>query len=183
MSALTDHWLDIVAALVLFFSIWHGWRTGLLVGLFNLLSIPLGIVAAYFLAPRIAAATTISLTYMYAIVFFITVIVVHLIGNALHRGFRKRLKIAADTDALLGAIVGGAKAWVLLVLFLVVWGSTLNSPAIRTVACTLKPIQSNVASTLGDWQTQYNHTVDNSLFAYLNSFIVPQHVNAQGCGS
>src|SRR5581483_3502782 len=113
MSALTDHWLDIVAALVLFFSIWHGWRTGLLVGLFNLLSIPLGIAAAYFLAPRLAAATTISLTYMYAIVFFVTVIGVHIVGHILHKGFRKRLKIAADADALLGAIVGGAKAWVL----------------------------------------------------------------------
>lgn len=182
MSAITDHWLDIVAALVLLISIWHGWRTGLLVGLFNLLSIPLGIVAAYFLAPRIAAATNISLTYMYAIVFFATVIVVHIIGNTLHKTMRRRVKIAADTDALLGALVGGAKAWILLMLFLVVWGSTLNSPTIRTVACSLAPIQSNVASTLGDWQTQYNQTVSNSLFAYLNSFIVPQHVNAKGCG-
>ena len=181
MSALLDHWLDIVAALVLFLSIWHGWRTGLLVGLFNLLSIPLGIAAAYFLAPGIAASTNISLTYMYAIVFFVTVIGVHIIGNGLHKGMRKRAKIAADTDALLGAVVGGAKAWILLVLFLVVWGNALSSPAVRTVACTLKPINGHVASTLGDWQTQYNHTVDNSLFAYLNGFIVPKHVSAQGC--
>src|SRR5215467_9150301 len=95
MSILTDHWLDLVAAIVLFISIWHGWRTGLLVGLFNLLSIPLGIAAAYFLAPRIAASTNISLTYMYAIVFFVTAILVHVIGSGLHRTMRRRLKIAA----------------------------------------------------------------------------------------
>src|SRR5215813_9212002 len=100
MSALLDHWLDIVAALVVFISIWHGWRTGLLVGLFNLLSIPLGIAAAYFLAPRIAASTNISLTYMYAIAFFVTVIGVHVVGHVLHKSMRKRVKFAADTDAL-----------------------------------------------------------------------------------
>jgi uncharacterized membrane protein required for colicin V production len=182
MSILTDHWLDLVAAIVLFISIWHGWRTGLLVGLFNLLSIPLGIAAAYFLAPRIAASTNISLTYMYAIVFFVTVILVHVIGNALHRTMRSRLKIAADTDALLGAIVGGAKAWILLVLFLVVWGNALNSSAVRTVACSITPVKTSVSSNLGNWETEYNKTVGNSLFASLNSFIVPQKVDAQGCG-
>jgi uncharacterized membrane protein required for colicin V production len=182
MSILTDHWLDIVAAIVLFISIWHGWRSGLLVGLFNLLSIPLGIVAAYFLAPRVAAATNISLTYMYAIIFFVTVIAVHIVGNVLRKGMRKRVKIAADTDALLGAIVGGAKAWILLVLFLVIWGNALNSSAVRTIACGLAPVNNSVASNLGNWETEYNQTVSKSLFAYVNGFIVPQSVNASGCG-
>jgi uncharacterized membrane protein required for colicin V production len=182
MSILTDHWLDLVAAIVLLISIWHGWRTGLLVGLFNLLSIPLGIAAAYFLAPRIATATNISLTSMYAIVFFVTVIGVHIIGSALHKGMRKRVKVAADTDALLGALVGAAKAWILLVLFLVVWGGTLNSSAVRTVACGLTAVNASVASNLGDWQKEYNQTVGGSIFAHLNSFVVPQQVDAQGCG-
>jgi uncharacterized membrane protein required for colicin V production len=182
MSVLTDHWLDIIAAIVLGISIWHGWRTGLLVGLFNLLSIPLGIVAAYFLAPRVAAATNISLIYMYAIIFFITVIAVHIVGNVLHRGMRKRLKIAADTDALLGALVGAAKAWILLVLFLVIWGAVLNSSTAREVACSLTPVKASVSSNLGNWETEYNHTVNNSVFAHINSFIVPQQVKAQGCG-
>ncbi|HEU5366891.1 MAG TPA: CvpA family protein [Ktedonobacterales bacterium] len=181
MSILTDHWLDLVAAIVLLISIWHGWRTGLLVGLFNLLSIPLGIAAAYFLAPRIAAATNISLTSMYAIVFFVTVIGVHIVGSALHKGMRKRVKFAADTDALLGALVGAAKAWILLVLFLVVWGGTLNSSTVRSVACSLTPVNASVASNLGDWQKEYNQTVGNSIFAHVNSFIVPQQVDAQGC--
>ncbi len=182
MSLLTNHWLDLVAAIVLFISIWHGWRTGLLTGLFNLLSIPLGIAAAYFLAPQLAAATNISLTYMYAIIFFVVVIGVHIVGSLLRRGMRRKVKIAADTDALLGAVIGGAKAWVLLVLFLVFWGSALNSSAVRAVACALTPVNSSVASNLGDWQTQYNQTVDNSIFAHINGFIVPQQVNAQGCG-
>jgi uncharacterized membrane protein required for colicin V production len=181
MSILTDHWLDLVAAIVLFISIWHGWRTGLMVGLFNLLSIPLGIAAAYFLAPQVAAATNISLTYMYAIVFFAVVIGVHIVGSALRKGMRKRVRLAADTDALLGALVGGAKAWILLVLFLVVWGGALNSSTVRTVACNLTPVTSSVASNLGNWETEYNRTVGNSLFAHINSFIVPQQVNAQGC--
>ncbi len=182
MSILTDHWLDIIAAIVLVVSIWHGWRTGLLVGLFNLLSIPLGIVAAYFLAPRVAAATNISLIYMYAIIFFVTVIAVHIVGNALHRGMRKRVKIAADTDALLGAVVGAAKAWILLVLFLVIWGAVIGSSTARDVACNLSLVNANVSSTLGNWETEYNQTVSNSIFAHINSFVVAQQVNAQGCG-
>jgi uncharacterized membrane protein required for colicin V production len=182
MSVLTDHWLDIVAAIVLFVSIYHGWRTGLLVGLFNLLSIPLGIVAAYFLAPRVAAATNISLTYMYAIVFFVTVIAVHIVGGTLRGGMRKRVKIVAGTDSLLGAVIGGAKAWILLVLFLVFWGNALNSSAVRSIACNLTPVTTTVASNLGNWETEYNQTVSNSVFAHINSFIVPQQVNAQGCG-
>ncbi|HEY7350144.1 MAG TPA: CvpA family protein [Ktedonobacterales bacterium] len=181
MSLLTAHWLDLVAAVVLFISIWHGWRSGLLVGLFNLLSIPLGIAAAYFLAPRVAAATNISLTYMYAIVFFIAVIAVHIVGSALRKGMRKRVKIVGETDALLGAVVGGAKAWVLLVLFLFFWGGALNSSAVRVVACNLSAVNSTVASNLGAWQTEYNQTVGNSVFAHINGFIVPQQVNAQGC--
>jgi len=181
MSILTDHWLDIIAVIVVFLSIWHGWRTGLLVGLFNLLSIPLGVVTAYFLAPQIAAGTNISLTYMYAIVFFVTVIGVHIIGSLLRKGMRKRVKIAGDTDALLGAVVGGAKAWILLVLFLVVWGGALSSSAVRAVACALTPVNSSVASNLGNWETEYNQTVNNSLFAQINSFIV-KPVSAQGCG-
>jgi uncharacterized membrane protein required for colicin V production len=182
MSILTDHWLDIVATIVLVISIWHGWHAGLLVGLFNLLSIPLGIAAAYFFAPQLAAATNISLTYMYAIIFFLAVIAVHVIGNALHRFFHKRFRIAGDTDALLGAVVGAAKAWILLVLFLVVWGGALNSSVVRTIACGVAPIKTSVASSLGSWETEYNQTVSNSLFAHINSFIVPQQVNAQGCG-
>ncbi len=182
MSLLSDHWLDLVAAIVLGISIWHGWRSGLLAGLFNLLSIPLGIIAAYFLAPQLATATNISLTYMYAIIFFMVVIGVHVVGHLLRRVMRRNVKVAADTDALLGALVGGAKAWVLLVLFLVFWGGALNSSAVRAVACNLSAVNSTVASNLGEWQTQYNQTVGNSLFAHLNSFIVPQQVNAQGCG-
>lgn len=181
MSILTDHWLDIIAAIVVFLSIWHGWRTGLLVGLFNLLSIPLGIVTAYFFAPQIAAGTNISLTYMYAIVFFVTVIGVHIIGSLLRSGMRKRVKIAGGTDSLLGAVVGGAKAWILLVLFLVVWGGALSSSTVRSVACALTPINSSVASNLGNWETEYNQTVNNSLFAQINSYIV-KPVSAQGCG-
>lgn len=183
MSIFSDHWLDLVAAIVLLISIWHGWRSGLLVGLFNLLSIPLGIGAAYFLAPRIAAATNISLTYMYAIVFFVAVIGVHIVGSALRKGMRKRVKVAADTDALLGALVGAAKAWILLVLFLVVWGGTLNSSTVRSVACGLTSVTTSVASNLGNWQKEYNQTVGNSIFAHVNGFIVPQQVDAQGCGS
>jgi|SRR5579859_348422 len=183
MSFLADYWLDIVAAIVLVISIWHGWRTGLLVGIFNLLSIPLGIAAAYFLAPQLAQATGISLTYMYAIVFFVVVIGVHIVGSLLRKFLRSKIWIAKETDALLGAVVGGAKAWILLVLFLVVWGGLLNSSTVRTVVCTQTTLQTHVANNLPAWETEYNHAVSNSLFAHINSFIVPQQVNAQGCSA
>ena len=183
MAIFSDHWLDIIAAIVLVISIWHGWRSGLMVGLFNLLSIPLGIVVAYFFAPRVAAATNISLTWMYAILFFATVIGVHIVGSLLRKTLRSKIPLAKETDALLGAAVSGAKAWILLVLFLVIWGNALSSSTVRSVACTANIVNGNVASTLSSWQTDYNHTVGNSVFAQVNSFIVPQQVNAQGCSS
>lgn len=183
MAIFSNHWLDIIAAIALIFSIWHGWRSGLMVGLFNLLSIPLGIVVAYFLAPQITAATNISLTWMYAILFFATVIGVHIVGSMLRKVLRSKVPLAKETDALLGAVVSGAKAWILLVLFLVIWGSALNSSTVRSVACTASVVNGNVASTLSSWQTDYNHTVGNSIFAQVNSFIVPQQVSAQGCSS
>lgn len=189
MSILTDRWLDIVALLVIVFSIWHGWRTGFIVGLFNLLSIPAGLLVAWLFAPNIAAATNISLTYMYPIIFFVTIFLVHFLGHRLRNFFRRRIKIISGTDAFLGAIVGGAKAWLLLVLFLVVWGGSLNSSAVRNIACGANTAGSlvsknvNIASTLGTWQADYNLAVSNSAFASLNSFIVPQHVTVQPCGS
>lgn len=183
MAIFSDHWLDIIAAIGLVISVWHGWRNGLLVGLFNLLSIPLGIAVAYFFAPQIAASTNISLTWMYAILFFATVIGVHIVGSLLRRTLRSKVPLAKETDALLGAVVSGAKAWILLVLFLVIWGSALNSSTVHNVACSTTIVTGKVASTLSSWQTDYNHTVGNSIFAQVNSFIVPQQVSAQGCSS
>ncbi len=190
MPFLGSHWLDIIVAIVLFVSIWHGWRSGLIVGLFNLLSIPLGIAAAYFFAPGLAKSTTISLTYMYAIVFFAAVIGVHIVGNLLRKVLSSAVPLARETDKLLGAVVSGAKAWVLLVLFLVVWGNALNSSTLHTVACTASAAsqlvnkgEATTASTLGNWQADYNTAVGNSIFANINSFVVPQHVEAKGCGS
>ena len=190
MPFLGSHWLDIIVALVLFFSIWHGWRNGLLVGLFNLLSIPLGIAAAYFFAPGLAKSFNFSLTYMYAIVFFAAVVAVHIVGNVLRKVLSSAVPFARETDKLLGAVVGGLKAWVLLILFLVVWGNALSSSTLHTVACTAASAGQLVnkggtttASTLGNWQTDYNTAVGNSIFANVNSFVVPQHVEAKGCGS
>jgi uncharacterized membrane protein required for colicin V production len=183
MSILSDHWLDIIVAIVLVFSIWHGWRTGFMVGLFNLLSIPLGIVVAYFFAQGIAAATHTSPTLMYIIVFFATVIGVHIVGSLLRRTLRSKVPLAKGTDSLLGAIVSGAKAWVLLVLFLVVWGSLLNSSTIQQVACATTAVTNTAADTLSNWQGDYNHAVGHSVFAQVNSFVVPQKAGAQGCGN
>lgn len=186
MSFLADYWLDILVAIVLLISIWHGWRTGFLVGIFNLLSIPLGIAAAFFFSMPLADATGISLTYMYAIVFFAVVIGVHVVGSLLRKFFKSKIWIAAQTDALLGGIVGGAKAWILLVLFLVVWGGLLNSSIVQSGACTAQSLGGKASTLSSDVTTlggDYNNAVKNSLFAHINGFIVPDHVNIQNnCG-
>lgn len=186
MSFLANYWLDLLVAIVLVISIWHGWRTGFLVGIFNLLSIPLGIAAAYFFAKPLADATNISLTIMYAIIFFVVVIGVHIVGSMLRKFMKSKVWIAAQTDALLGAIVSGAKAWILLVLFLVVWGGLLNSSIVQASACTATSLggqASSLSSDVASWGADYNNAVENSLFAHINGFIVPQHVNTQNtCG-
>jgi len=181
MSVLSDHWLDIIVALVLFFSIWLGWRSGLLVGLFNLLSIPLGIIVAYFFAQGIAASTHTSPTLMYILVFFATVIGVHIVGSLLRKTLLRKVPLAKGTDSLLGAIVSGVKAWVLLVLFLVVWGGLLNSSVIQQAACASTVVTNKAADTLTSWQGDYSHAVDNSLFAQVNSAFLPNSAGAHGC--
>ncbi|GEM_PF-1820019 len=183
MSFLADYWLDLLVAVVLVISIWHGWRTGFLVGIFNLLSIPLGIAAAYFFAKPLADATTISLTVMYAIIFFVVVIGVHVIGSMLRKFLKSKVWIAAQTDALLGAIVSGAKAWVLLALFLLVWGGLLNSSIVQAGACKASSLGgqiSGLSSNVASWGADYNNAVEHSLFAHIN-FFVPQQVTIQSC--
>ena len=183
MSLFTDHWLDIVAAIVLVFSVWHGWRSGLLVGIFNLLSIPVGLVVAYLFGQMIAAATHSPPTLAYIVVFFATVIGIHIIGHLLRRILRSKVPLAKQTDAVLGALVSGAKAWILLVLFLVVWGVLLGSQTVQAAACAATIVNSKPATTLNNWQNDYNHAIGPSIFAQVNSFIVPQKVSAAGCSN
>jgi uncharacterized membrane protein required for colicin V production len=182
MTVFSDHWIDLVAVLVLGISIWHGWRTGLMVGLFTLLSIPLGLLVAYFFAGQISAATHQPPTLVYILVFFAVVLGVHIGGSLLHRVLQSTVPLAQKTDALLGASVSGAKAWILLVLFLVVWVSLLSSSTIQQAACASTIVTSQAASTLSTWQGDYNRAVGSSLFAQINSFVVPQRASAQGCG-
>ena len=182
MTVFSDHWVDLVAALVLVISIWLGWRTGFMVGLFNLLSIPLGLLVAYFFAGQISAVTHQPPTLVYILVFFATVIGVHIGGSLLRRVLQSKVPLAKQTDALLGASVSGAKAWLLLVLFLVVWGSLLNSSTIQQAACASTIVTSRAASTLSTWQGDYNRAVGSSFFAQLNGFVVPQRISAPGCG-
>lgn len=182
MTVFSNHWADLVAALVLVISIWHGWRTGFMVGLFNLLSIPLGLLVAYFFAGQLSAVTHQPPTLVYILVFFATVIGVHIGGSLLRRVLQSKVPLAKQTDALLGASVSGAKAWLLLVLFLVVWGSLLSSSTIQQAACATTRVTSRAAVTLSSWQGDYNRTVGNSLFAQINGFVVPQRISAPGCG-
>jgi len=182
MTVFSDHWVDLVVALVLVISIWHGWRTGFMVGLFNLLSIPLGLLVAYFFARQISAATHQPPTLIYILVFFAVVIGVHIGGSLLRRVLQRTVPLAQKTDALLGAGVSGAKAWILLVLFLVVWGSLLGSSTIQQAACASTSVTSQAASTLSIWKGDYNRDVGNSLFSQINSFAVPRQISAQGCG-
>jgi uncharacterized membrane protein required for colicin V production len=183
MTVFSDHWVDLVAAPVLVLSIWHGWRAGFMVGLFNLLSIPLGLLVAYFFARQISAATQQPPTLVYILVFFATVIGVHIGGSLLRRVLQSKVPLAKQTDALLGASISGAKAWILLVLFLVVWGSLLSSSTIQQAACASSSVTSQAASTLNTWKGDYNRAVGSSLFAQINSFVVPQRASAQGCGT
>jgi hypothetical protein len=110
------------------------------------------------------------------------VIGVHIGGSLLRRVLKSKVPLAQKTDALLGASVSGAKAWILLLLFLVVWGSLLSSTTIQQAACASTSVTSQAATTLSIWQGDYNRAIGNSLFAQINSFAVPRQASAQGCG-
>lgn len=161
-------WIDILFLVTVLLLVFNGFRNGFVISLIHLIGIPLGFVVALLFGPQfvqLLAANGLSITpfIAYIVLFFGTVLVLHIIGTVV-RGVVRSIPLIGFIDAPLGALLGFIEAWLLWVALLFVLHNFLLSA---------QPIQGLNPVLLTQWQGAYNETVTNSLFARVNDFIIP----------
>ena len=158
--------VDVLFVVTIVLLVFNGFRTGFVFSLVNLLSLPLAFAVAWFFGPQLTQALAgnnlgVAPIIAYLLLFFGTVLVVHIIGTLL-RGIVQSIPLVGSLDTLLGGFIGFVEAWLLWVVILVIlYNVLLNSSKINVT-----PAQ------LSGWQDFYNAAVTNSLFARVNSFII-----------
>jgi len=172
--------IDILFLITVVVLVLSGLRNGLVLSLLNLISIPLALGVAYFFGPQftaLLASTGFSATPLisFVILFFLTVFVLHILGNAL-RSIVKSIPLIGSSDSLLGGVVGFVEAWLLWLFLLLLLGSFLNGVqgTVSTIqhGASLIPGSNVQIGQLQQWHDFYNQAVTNSLFAKVNSFFV-----------
>ncbi len=172
--------IDILFLITVVVLVVSGLRNGLVLSLLNLISIPLALGVAYFFGPQftaLLASTGFSATPLisFVILFFLTVFVLHILGNAL-RSIVKSIPLIGSSDSLLGGVVGFVEAWLLWLFLLLLLGSFLNGVqgTVSTIqhGASLIPGSNVQIGQLQQWHDFYNQAVTNSLFAKVNSFFV-----------
>jgi len=171
------NWIDVLFLITVVLLVFNGLRNGAIFSLVNLLSIPVALgVALYFGKPFTAFLATngigISPLVAYIILFFVAVIVIHIIGTVL-RGVIKVIPLVGLGDALIGGLIGFVEAWLLWLIILLVVGNVLHGVQDSFLAGT--NIFSGIKITpqqLIDWHNAYNQAITTSLFAKVNGIFV-----------
>lgn len=164
----TFNWIDILFLVTVVLLVINGFRNGAVFSLFNLLSIPVGVIIVILWGPqfvKLLAANGLTVTPIiaYIILFFAAVIILHIIGSTLH-GVIKRIPLVGFGDELLGGVIGFAEAWLLWVILLAI---------VHNFLLTTHNLPGGISiSQFSQWQDAYNYTVTHSLFAQVNSFII-----------
>lgn len=164
----TFNWIDILFLVTVILLVINGFRNGAVFSLFNLLSIPVGVIIVVLWGPQFvqllsANGLTVTPIIAYIILFFAAVIILHIIGSTLH-GVIKRIPLIGFGDELLGGVIGFAEAWLLWVILLAIIGNFLHTAQNLPGGITL--------SQFNQWQSAYNYTITHSLFAQVNNFII-----------
>ncbi len=159
--------VDILFIVTIVLLVFNGLRNGAVFSLFNLLSLPAGFIVAKVYGPQfmnLLTANKISITPViaYIVLFFATVLIIHIIGTVV-RGVVRKLPLIGFGDALLGGVIGFIEAWLLWVVLLVVLQNFLQDTHLIPGVST---------SQFHSWQQFYNTAVTNSLFAKVNSFFI-----------
>ena len=174
----TPNWVDILFIATVVLLVFNGFRNGAVVSLINLLTIPVGFAVAFVFGPQftqflanhgLALGTPII---SYILVFFGTVLVIHVIATVI-RGVVSKIPVIGFGDSLLGGVIGFAEAWLLWVVLLAVLGAFLgNAQNLITNASQVVPGVNIPVGQLQQWHTFYNDAVNHSLFAQVNSLII-----------
>jgi uncharacterized membrane protein required for colicin V production len=170
-------WIDILFLVTVALLVFNGLRNGAVFSLINLLSIPIGIAVAYFFGPRftaILASNGLAATPLisYAVLFFGTVLILHIVGTTI-RGVVQKIPLISFGDALAGGVIGFVEAWLLWLFLLIVLGSfLLNIQATINQGSQVVPGLNIRIEQLESWHNFYNDAITNSIFAKVNSFFV-----------
>ncbi len=172
--------IDILFLVTVVLLVLSGLRNGAVFSFINLLSIPLALGVAYFFGPQFTeflASNNLPVTPLisYIVLFFATVLVLHALGNVV-RGIVRSIPVISTGDALLGAVIGFAEAWLLWLFLLIVLGSFLNG--LQGTVSTIQPganliLGANVQiDQLRQWHDLYNQAITSSLFARVNGLFI-----------
>lgn len=148
--------------------IFNGLKNGLIAVIAGLLSLPLAFAVAWFFGANLTAllaANNLPSTPViaYLVLFFGTVIIVHILATTLS-GMFKAIPLAGFGNALLGGVAGFVESWLLWTIFLIVLGNILQD---------VHNFPGGILNTqFSSWQTFYNQAITTSLFAKVNGFII-----------
>lgn len=169
--------IDILFVVTVALLVINGLRNGAVFSLINLLGIPLGFAVAVYFGPQftaLLAANQLPATPLisYIVLFFGTVLVLHIVGTFL-RGVIKRIPLIGFGDSLLGAVIGFGEAWLLWLILLILLGTFLGDvqgtlTAVNHSASVIPGVHVSFDQLKG-WHDFYNQAVSNSLFARVNS--------------
>ncbi|HEV2580815.1 MAG TPA: CvpA family protein [Ktedonobacteraceae bacterium] len=171
------NWIDLLFLVTVVLLVFNGLRNGAIFSLVNLLSIPVALgVALYFGQPFTAflASNGISISPLiaYIILFFVAVILIHILGTVL-RGVIKAIPLVGLGDALIGGAIGFVEAWLLWLIVLLVVGNVLHGVQNSFLAGTHLFSGINLTpQQLQTWHDAYNQAITTSLFAKVNGFFV-----------
>jgi uncharacterized membrane protein required for colicin V production len=171
------NWIDLLFLVTVVLLVFNGLRNGAIFSLVNLLSIPVALgVALYFGQPFTAFLASngigISPLIAYIILFFVAVILIHILGTVL-RGVIKAIPLVGLGDALIGGVIGFVEAWLLWLIVLLVVGNVLHGVQDSFLAGTHLFSGINLTpQQLQTWHDAYNQAITTSLFAKVNGFFV-----------
>lgn len=171
--------VDILFLVTVVLLVFSGFRNGAVISLISLLSIPIGFFVASQYGPaftKLLAANGLSATPLisYVVLFFGTVLVLHIIGSFVRNAI-KVVPLIGPADSLLGGAVGFVEAWLLWLVLLIVLGNFLHS--IQTTIQSTVNIVPGLNITVDQfktWHDFYNQTITNSVFAKVNAFFVSE---------
>lgn len=172
------NWIDLLFLITVVLLVFNGLRNGAIFSLVNLLSIPIALGVAFYFGPTFTTflasnnIISISLLVAYIILFFVAVILIHIIGTIL-RGVIKTVPLVGLGDALVGGVIGFVEAWLLWLIVLLVVGNVLHGLQTSFVGGVHSFAGINLTSTqLQQWIDTYNGAISSSLFAKVNGFFV-----------
>jgi uncharacterized membrane protein required for colicin V production len=173
------NWIDILFLVTIVLLVFNGLRNGAVFSLVNLISIPIAFGVAvfwgkpftFFLASN---GLAISALISYLVLFFGTILVLHIIGTVV-RGVVRAIPFIGLGDALIGGVVGFVEAWLLWLIVLLVVGNFLHTAqdAIQAGNQAIPGLNITVQQ-YQVWHDTYNQAVQSSLFAKVNSFFIKE---------